>query len=177
VPAAISVGNAGSFIVGDGDARDLESLIALLDAAVVWLVDRGAGGQWGSVPFSASPAMVVYLRRIAEAGELRVARDATGRVVGGYVLGGPPGYAPAVARVERYVEAMVSDRTLAGRGIGAALVRDAIERSRAAGASLVRADCWAGAERLIRWYESQGFERGDVVLVGDWPAQLLRMSV
>jgi GNAT superfamily N-acetyltransferase len=175
--APTPLGDAGGLVVGDGDARDLERVLALLDAAVLWLVARGAEGQWGSEPFSTSPLMVAYLHRIVEAGELRVARDSTGRVVGGYVLGGRPEYAPVVAGVERYVEAMVSDRTLAGHGIGGLLVRDAIERSRAVGASLVRADCWAGAEGLIRWYEAQGFDRGGLVLVGEWPAQLLSKSV
>ena len=72
---------------------------------------------------------------------------------------------------------MVSDRRRAGNGIGARLVLDAVERTRVTGATVLRADCWAGAEQLIRWYEEQGFARGETVVVGDWPAQMLNMPI
>jgi GNAT superfamily N-acetyltransferase len=160
-----------------GDERDLASMLRLLDAAVVWLVARGATGQWGSDAFSANAATVDYLASIVGSGELRIAEDAGARALGGYVLGDRPAYAPAIPEPERYLEAMVVDRAHAGRGIGARLVADAVDRARIAGATVLRADCWAQAGRLIGWYEEQGFVRGDVVRVGDWPAQLLLMPV
>ncbi len=63
------------------------------------------------------------------------------------------------------------------RGSAHCLVVDAIARARSAGATVLRADCWAEARRLIEWYEAQGFERDGIVSVGEWQAQLLRMSV
>ena len=93
------------------------------------------------------------------------------------MLGARPAYAPAVDLPERYIEAMVTDRRLAGRGIGSSLVADAVARARAAGATVLRADCWAESERLVRWYEQQGFAREHVVRVDGWPAQLLRRAV
>ena len=160
-----------------GDQHDLPAMLVLLDAAVAWLVARGAKGQWGGEPFSANFAMVDYLSRIVTLGELRVAQDSAGRAVGTYVLGARPDYAPAIAEHERYIEAMVTDRRLAGNGIGGLLIEDAILRARASGATKLRADCWSKSARLVRWYEQQGFERGDIVLVGDWPAQLLSLSI
>ena len=63
------------------------------------------------------------------------------------------------AGAERYIEALVSSRAHAGRDIGGALVRRAIEETRAAGIALLRVDCWAGAPPLVAWYERQGFHR------------------
>jgi GNAT superfamily N-acetyltransferase len=160
-----------------GDLHDLPAMLRLLDAAVAWLVARGAEGQWGSVPFSASPTMVDHVTRIAAAGELRIARDADRTVVGGYVLGSRPSYASAIEEPERYIEAMVTARTHAGRGVGALLVDDAAARAREAGARVVRTDCWAQAARLVRWYEERGFRRAEVVDVDGWPAQMLRMPL
>ena len=160
-----------------GGPRDLPAMVELLDAAVEWLVARGAEEQWGSVPFSASPAMLDHLTRIASEGELRIALDAERTLVGGYVLGARPSYAPAIEEPERYIEAMVTARTHAGRGIGALLVDDAVARAREAGAQVLRTDCWGRAPRLVRWYEERGFQRAEVVDVDGWPAQTLRMPL
>jgi GNAT superfamily N-acetyltransferase len=121
--------------------------------------------------------MVAYLQTIVDAGDLRLARSADGAIAGALVVGEAPAYAPVEDVPERYLEAMVSDRRLAGRGIGALLVADAVDRARAAGAEQLRCDCWAGAERLIAWYEQQGFERAERIDVDGWPAQLLRMRL
>jgi GNAT superfamily N-acetyltransferase len=166
-----------AYSVRSGQAGDLAELLRLLDGAVEWLGARGAAGQWGREPFSASEAMVAYLEEIVAAGELRVAADVDGAVVGGYVLGARPAYAQPIAEPERYLEAMVSDRHLAGRGVGSLLVMDAVARSSDLGAYVLRADCWAEGARLIRWYEAQGFTRDGVIRVGDWPAQLLRREL
>jgi GNAT superfamily N-acetyltransferase len=163
--------------IREGDSHDLPAMLRLLDAAVEWLVARGAEGQWGSVPFSASPAMVGHLTRIAADGELRIALDASRNVVGGYVLGNRPSYASEIEEPERYIEAMVTARTLAGRGVGALLVDDAVTRARKTGAQVVRTDCWERAPGLVRWYEERGFQRAEVVDVDGWPAQTLRMPL
>jgi GNAT superfamily N-acetyltransferase len=165
------------FRVGPGSVDDLPVLLPLFDRAVEWLVERRQEGQWGSTPFSESAATAGHLRGLVAAGDLRVARAAGGAVVGGCVVGDAPSYAPALVEASRYLEAMVSDRRLAGRGIGSLLVADAVERTLAAGAEVLRADCWDGAPGLVRWYERQGFEAGDVVLVGAWPARMLARRV
>jgi GNAT superfamily N-acetyltransferase len=121
--------------------------------------------------------MVDHLARIVAAGELRIAHDPSADVVGCYVLGQRPAYAPAIPEPERYIGAMVSARALAGRGIGALLVKDAITRTRSFDARTLRTDCWAEGPRLIRWYEECGFKRAEQVRVGGWPAQLLHMSL
>jgi GNAT superfamily N-acetyltransferase len=156
-----------------GDPADHAAYLALLDAAVAWLVERGQAGQWGSQSFSSSAVMREYVRDIVSAGELRVAVDPSGNVVGGCVIGNAPWYAPPVTLVDRYLEALVTDRRLAGRRIGTVLLDDAGARTRSAGASLLRTDCWATAERLVNWYEAHGFQAGAVIDVDGWSAQLL----
>lgn len=138
---------------------------------------RGQPEQWGQTPFSSNPAMVGYLETIVGAGDLRLARDDDRAIVGAVVIGAAPVYVPVEDVSERYLEAMVSDRRLAGRGIGTLLIEDAVARARAAAARQLRCDCWAGSERLIAWYEQQGFERAERIDVDGWPAQLLRMRL
>jgi GNAT superfamily N-acetyltransferase len=160
-----------------GAAADHAAYLALMDAAVAWLVERGQSGQWGSQSFSSSAAMLEYVCGIVSAGELRVAVDPRGSVVGGYVIGNAPRYAPPVTLADRYLEALVTDRGLAGCGIGTVLLDDAGARAQSAGASLLRTDCWAPAERLVSWYEAHGFQAGAVIDVDGWPAQLLARPV
>lgn len=165
------------YAVRPGTPHDLGAVLGLLDAAIEWLVRRGADAQWGSEPFSTNPVMVDYLSQITAAGELRVARDQSDQLVGSYVLGPRPVYAPIGSEPERYIEAMVSARALAGQGIGTLLVNDAIDRAGTLGAHALRTDCWAEAPRLIRWYEQRGFTRGERVEIGEWPAQMLHLSL
>jgi GNAT superfamily N-acetyltransferase len=119
----------------------------------------------------------LHLTQIAADGELGIALDPSRTVAGGYVLGNRPPYAAEIPEPERYIEAMVTARAHAGRGIGALLVDDAATFARAAGAQVLRTDCWERSPRLVRWYEEHGFERTDVVSVDGWPAQLLRMPL
>jgi hypothetical protein len=56
--------------------------------------------------------------------------------------------------------------------VGGALVRRAYDEAREREIGLVRVDCWAGAPRLVRWYEEQGFTKTETFTVGDWPGQV-----
>ena len=56
-------------------------------------------------------------------------------------------------------------------------MRRAIEETRAAGVSLLRVDCWAGAPSLVAWYEAQGFRRSGTFLVGEWAGQVFSLDV
>ena len=78
---------------------------------------------------------------------------------------------------ERYIEALVTSRRHAGRGIGALLVAGAVEEARTAGAAVLRVDCWAGAPPLVAWYERQGFVRSGTFDVGGWIGQVFTMGL
>ncbi|MEU1542530.1 GNAT family N-acetyltransferase [Actinacidiphila glaucinigra] len=162
-----------------GGPGDLPATLALLDGAVQWLTARGHAGQWGTRPWSSRPPAVERVTRYAEEYLLRVA-ETGGRVVGVCVLAEErPDYASPVDERELYVRLLVTDRSLSGSGIGAALVEDAVAETRRRGIRLLRVDCYAGGEgRLVRQYEALGFTRAQPFAVsreeGDpWPGQIL----
>ena len=78
---------------------------------------------------------------------------------------------------EAYVEALVTSRAHAGRGVGAELVSAAAAEARDAGAAVLRVDCWAGAPPLVAWYERQGFSRSGRFDVRGWIGQVLTMRL
>jgi GNAT superfamily N-acetyltransferase len=161
--------------IREGTRDDARALLALFDEAVAWLVARGQTGQWGAEPFSARPATTARVEAWAAGGGLRVAED-DGTPVGALVLGRRPAWVPPVPEDERYVEALVTSRRHAGRGVGGALLRRAREEARASGADLVRVDCWAGAPALVSWYERQGFTRAGTFVVDGWRGQVLEAT-
>ncbi|HET6985715.1 MAG TPA: GNAT family N-acetyltransferase, partial [Kribbella sp.] len=76
------------------------------------------------------------------------------------------------------VRLLVTDRKLAGQGIGSTLLDQARVLAREAGVSLIRVDCFAGGDgALVRYYESQGFTRSEAFAVpvngSEWLGQVL----
>jgi GNAT superfamily N-acetyltransferase len=161
--------------IREGTPADAAVLLGLFDEAVAWLVARGQTGQWGAEPFSARPSTAERVRSWARGGGLRVAQE-DGEAVGALVLGRRPAWVPPVPEAERYVEALVTSRRHAGRGVGAALLRRAREEARAGGVALLRVDCWAGAPGLVAWYERQGFTRAGTFEVDGWRGQVLEAA-
>jgi GNAT superfamily N-acetyltransferase len=156
-----------------GRDADLPAWLDLFDAAVGWLVATGRHGQWGSRPLSEAPAFQERVRGWLRAGGARVA-EIGDRLVGAVQLGPAPAYAPAADRPEIYVEGLVVDRSEAGSGIGAALLRAAVDEARLAGLQQVRLDCWAGGDGgLVRYYDRLGFVRDRRIEVGAWTGQVL----
>jgi GNAT superfamily N-acetyltransferase len=159
-----------------GNPGDVPTLLALFDEAIEWLVARGQTGQWGDRPFSERPQNVDHAERWASGGGLRVA-ELDGTPVGFVVLGDAYPWVTPAGEAELYLQALVSSRGHAGADVGGALVRRAFEEARGRGIGLVRVDCWAGAPRLVRWYEEQGFTRTETFTVaagpeGEWTGQV-----
>jgi ribosomal protein S18 acetylase RimI-like enzyme len=152
-----------------GDDRDVPTVLRLFDEAVAWLVARGQTGQWGDRPFSERPQNVEHAREWAGGGGLRVA-ELDGETVGFVVLGEAYPWVTPADEPEIYLQALVTSRAHAGRDVGGALVRAALEEARERAIRLVRVDCWAGAPRLVEWYEEQGFTRTETFTVGFGPA-------
>ena len=160
-----------------GTAADAPLVLALFDEAVTWLVARGQPDQWGTVPWSQRPSAVGHVQRWSEGPGLRIAVNADGTPVGALALGAHPPHVQPIDEPERYVEALVTSRRHAGRGIGAALVAAAADEAREGGATVLRVDCWAGAPPLVAWYERQGFERSGTFDVDDWIGQVFAMRL
>lgn len=152
----------------------------MLDAAVVWMNDRGNTEQWGTMPYSRRPGGVARVERYLTENAPFIA-ELGGAPVGALVLDSGPSAQMPIAPAgepERYVRLLVSDRRWAGRGIGAALLAHAAEEARRAGVELLRVDCWAGGGgELVAFYERNGFTPTERFLSGAWPGQVLARRV
>jgi len=160
-----------------GTAADVDVVLALMDEAVAWMVARGQTGQWGSEPISGKQSFVEHVEEWQRGGGLRIAETDDGEPVGALIVGERQPYVREADEPELYVILLVTSRRSAGQGIGGALVERAVEEARAQGVSLVRVDSWAGAPRLIEWYEEQGFEAVERFQVGDWEGQLYERRI
>jgi GNAT superfamily N-acetyltransferase len=160
-----------------GSPSDVDTVLGFMDEAVTWMVERGQAGQWGSEPISGRASFVERLEDWERSGGLRIAESESGAAVGALVVGAAQPYVRAVDERELYVILLVTSRRHMGEGIGTALVQRAIDEAQASGVSLVRVDCWAGAERLVQWYEEQGFVPVERFHVGEWEGQLFELRL
>ena len=166
-----------------GTPEDAGAVLALFDEAVAWLVERGRSDQWGSDSFSSREPGRQTVDRFSRSDGFVVAVDGAGtpgeRVVGAVVVSpGPPSYVEPVQEPERYVQLLITSRREKGRDLGGLLVEHARGVCRRDGVELLRVDCFGGGEqRLVRWYEGQGFVRSTTVDVNGWPCQVLEQRV
>lgn len=183
-------------VLRPGTVEDVPALLRLMDIATQWLVKRGQTEQWGdgTVRHADNPARIKRAKEFAESGDTWVAVDTTSPtykaadaseaedhdlpimngVVGGLTVGGPNPYVQPATEPELYVLFLITDRASSGKGIGTLLLDKARELAGKAGVSLLRLDCYAGGSGgLVRYYESQGFERGETFEVKGWPGQIL----
>ena len=142
----------------NGSADDINSILALFDANITWLVERGREAQWGKDPWSEDEKKIDFVRELLSSGDLTLA-ELNGDVVGASLLTDHSmPYVPAIDEPERYLKLLIASPAHRGMRIGHHL----IERTRAhvieAGIDLMRVDCWAGGDRrLVDYYISEGF--------------------
>lgn len=141
-----------------GSIDDTDAVLALFDANVAWLVERGRSAQWGSEPWSGSPKLVAFVRDLLASGVVTIA-EIGGDVVGASVVTDHPmPYVPALAEPERYLKLLIASPAHRGQKIGRRLIELARESTLADGVGLLRVDCWAGGDRrLVAYYTSEGF--------------------
>ncbi|MGC4192275.1 MAG: GNAT family N-acetyltransferase [Thermomicrobiales bacterium] len=162
-----------------GSVDDLDAVMSLFDAAVAWLVERGQPEQWGTEPWSTDPAKVDRVRELIAEGDIWVAVDSHGRVVGATLVNeAPMPYIDPASERELYVRLLITDPAYRGRNFGGALLDHAKAIARERGIDLLRVDCFAGGDgALVRYYESQGFQRVHPFEVKGWPGMLLAQRV
>jgi GNAT superfamily N-acetyltransferase len=159
-----------------GGPGDADAVVALFDEAVAWMVARGQTGQWGTEPMSRNEKMVARVRAWAAGDGLWIMDDG-GVAVGALVVGERPEHVHPADEPELYVELLLSSRARAGERIGARLVEHAVALARRAGLPLLRVDCWAGAPKLVAFYEQQGFVRDGTFDVRGWIGQVFSMRL
>lgn len=141
-----------------GSTEDTDAVLALFDANVAWLVERGRSAQWGSDPWSESPKLAGFVRDLLATGVVTIA-EIDGDVVGASVVTDHPmPYVPAIDEPERYLKLLIASPAHRGQRIGHRLIELARDHTVAAGVGLLRVDCGAGGDRrLVSYYTSEGF--------------------
>jgi GNAT superfamily N-acetyltransferase len=143
-----------------GSIEDTDVVLALFDANVAWLVERGRSAQWGSEPWSNNPKLVEFVRELLASGVVTIAED-EGKVVGASVVTDHPmPYVPEIDEPERYLKLLISSPEYRGHQIGRRLIELARAYTVSEGVDLLRVDCWAGGDRrLVEYYTSEGFRQ------------------
>lgn len=149
-----------------GSLDDLDIVVRFFDGAVAWLVANGRSDQWGNEPFSAKNASVQFVEKLIAEGDLFVA-ELDGEQVGASIVNSAPmPYVPAIEEPELYLRLLIASRAHQGQGIGSRLIAHAREEAGRRSLKLLRVDCYASAdERLVGYYESQGFVRSERIEV------------
>ncbi|CAG9937905.1 unnamed protein product [Clonostachys rosea f. rosea IK726] len=183
-------------VLRPGTVDDVPAVARLMDLAVEWLVRQGITKQWGTQQPSEIPDRIKQFTSFAESGGLWVAVDKfsgaessnaakdvsgvngsssrPGGVVGAIAVGDATPYVKPAEEPELYIKGFLTDRSWAGRGIGAMLLAKARQLARDAGVSVLRVDCYRGDDgKLVKYYESQGFVKMEEFQVHDWPGQVL----
>ncbi|MFG2815583.1 GNAT family N-acetyltransferase [Streptomyces sp. NPDC048410] len=166
--------------IREGGRADVPVILGMFDSAVAWLTAQGRTGQWGTMPWSTDPEKTARVERYVELGVPCIA-EVNGVPAAALVLADAPAhYVQPADEPERYVQLLTSDRRFKGHGTGAALIAHAVERTRQAGISLLRVDCYAGDDgKLVAFYERNGFTPAERLTVGEngWPGMLLTRRV
>ena len=149
---------------------ELDDVLAVLDDAAAWLQVIGMREQWPA-SFSADPAWVERFRGWAGLGRVYMAKDADGATVGCFRLeyADPHIWHDDSGRFV-YLHSLAVHRRVGGSGVAPAMLDWAWRYATSIGAEELRLDCWAGNDRLVRYYETSSFEpRGKEHLVLDRP--------
>jgi GNAT superfamily N-acetyltransferase len=164
--------------IRQGGPDDTEAIIAMLDGAVAWLAENGRSGQWGTEPFSASPESTERIEKRIRADTIWIA-EIDGAPAGAMATSPEPkSYVDPADEPELYITLLVTDRSFAGRGVGATLLAHARDEARREGTGLMRVDCYAGGGgRLVAYYQRNGFTPTETFSVGEWPGQVLSLRV
>jgi GNAT superfamily N-acetyltransferase len=136
---------------------ELGDVLSVLDEAAAWLQSIGVTEQWPA-SFSADAAWVERLRRGIENEQVYVAHDG-GTAQGCFRLLNEDGAIwQDASRRYVYLHSLAVRRASAGRGVATAMLDFAVQVAASHGAEELRLDCWAGNERLMRYYLDAGFE-------------------
>ncbi|MBW5481026.1 GNAT family N-acetyltransferase [Streptomyces bambusae] len=139
--------------------KDAGTLAKVFDRAARWMHDNGIE-QWKPGDKDAG-----HFRRMMREGEVWLAADEDGRVLGAYELWWNDeeawGVQPPVAG---YVHRLMVERNVAPAGAGRRLLEHAERRIARTGRERARLDCVSTNPRLLAYYQDAGYR-----VVGEFP--------
>jgi len=136
--------------------EDLNAVLAVLDNAAAWLQSIGLREQWPA-SFSQDPAFVHLAVQLIARNQLFVA-SAGEDVAGCFRLDSEQRPFWPHGGEAMFLLTLAVKREYAARGVAGAMLEWACEFARMNGKSELRLDCWAGNQRLRRYYRDAGFE-------------------
>ncbi|MFD9338052.1 GNAT family N-acetyltransferase [Streptomyces sp. NPDC060028] len=152
-------------IIDDGilfrqaEEKDAGTLVKLYDQAARWMRANGI------VQWKPGDKDVAHFRSKMREGEVWLAEDADGRIVGAYELWWSDeeawGIQPPVAG---YVHRLMVEREAAPAGAGLRILEHAEHRTARTGRERVRLDCVSTNPRLLEYYRAAGYR-----VVGEFP--------
>lgn len=167
-----------------GTDADIPVMLRLMDERTEWLVSQGLSGQWGTERQSDQPRRIEGATKMARSGGTWIAienspSDSTEQVLGVLSVGDAASYVAPATEPELYITYLITDpKRGGGRGLGGMLVQKAKALAREKGVQTLRLDCYAGGDgKLVRWYESQGFQKQEAFEEKGWPGQVLSMRL
>ncbi|MGE7386619.1 N-acetyltransferase family protein [Streptomyces sp. NPDC004126] len=141
--------------------KDAATLAKLHDQAARWMLDQGID-QWKPGDKDAE-----HFRARMRDGEVWLAEDADGRIVGAYELWWSDeeawGVQPPVAG---YVHRLMVERKAAPPGAGLRILEHAEHRIARTGRDRARLDCVSSNPKLLAYYRSAGYR-----VVGEFPSK------
>src|SRR4051812_14778406 len=147
---------------------DLTAVLGVLDDAAAWLQSIGVTKQWPA-SFSGDATWLKRFERWVRDGKVYIARDDDGAAVGCFRLMLSDDHIWPLEPVKAlYLHSLAVTRLSAGQGIARQLLEFALEVAGAKAVDELRLDCWAGNDRLRRYYTDAGFEfRGEARIPED----------
>src|SRR5579859_187203 len=141
--------------IGRATTDDLDDVVRILDAASTWLHERGYD-QW---PDGFAPPE--RIRPYVALGEVWIVRDYDGQVIATARMtpeADPDFWTPAEASdLALYLSKLAIDRTHAGKGLGALILRWLTDYAAQLGYRWMRLDAWRSNDELHRYYLANGW--------------------
>ncbi|KAF2447559.1 hypothetical protein P171DRAFT_518648 [Karstenula rhodostoma CBS 690.94] len=167
-----------------GTEADVPTMLRLMDDRTEWLVSQGRTKQWGTERQSDRPDRIEGATKYARSGGTWIViekgpLESSEQVLGVLTVGDAASYVNPATEPELYINYLITDpKAGGGRGLGGLLVEKAKALAKEKGVRLLRLDCYAGGDgKLVRWYESQGFQKQEAFEEKGWPGQVLSMRL
>lgn len=150
--------------------EDAATFAEIHEEVVSWLLARGIQ-QWqaGTLP-------IKWVQDAIASGEVYVACE-DGAVIATVMLQetDPKTWSEvSIADAAGYIHGLRVRRSVAGRGVGRALIAWAEQEFIARGKQLARLDCWAESDALCAYYEQAGYRRVGTRAFTDGPESLVK---